>query len=197
MFSGIIEATVEVIKAEHKNGSLLLTIQKPSQWKIKPGQSIATNGTCLTVASVQETTYTTELMPETLSKTTFAKKLPNYINLERSLKVEDRLDGHFVTGHIDTVGTISSITRVHNSHEFTFTFDQEFAPLTAKKGSICIDGISLTIANSTKKSVTVHIVEYTHQHTSLSHQDVGDQVNIEFDILAKYINKSLEMYAIK
>lgn len=191
MFSGIISTISKIEKTQIKNDSLFLTIQKPKNWKIKPGDSIATNGACLTVKTINKNTYTTELMPETLDKTYFSVNYPQQVNLERSLKLSDFLDGHLVTGHIDTVGKITKITKKGNSKNYKINFNKKFAKLLADKGSVTIDGISLTVVQAKQTWLTVSLVDYTLNHTILGNKKINDPVHIEFDILAKYINKVL------
>ncbi len=191
MFTGIITQKGKVAKVVTKNGSLFLTIQTPKGWKIKEGESIATNGVCLTVKKVNTTTYTSELMSETLKNTTFGHAVSKYVNLEQSLRLSDRLSGHFVTGHIDTVGTIEKITDDGTAKIYSVSFLKSFYKLIVKKGSICIDGVSLTITDIRPGLFSVAILPYTLQKTVLGDKEVDMQVNLEFDILAKYAqNKS-------
>ena len=187
MFSGIISAIAKIEKSQMKNGSLFLTIQKPRGWRVKPGDSIATDGICLTVKSIKRNTYTTELMDETLKKTIFGKKIPKTVNVEKSLGVSSLLDGHIVQGHIDTTGKIAQIKKIGKSKLITFSYPKEFSHLIAPKGSIAIDGISLTIVEAKMGACTVSFVDYTLQHTTMGKKNVNDPVNIEFDIIAKYL----------
>ena len=189
MFSGIISAIAKIEKTSTKNGCLFLTIKKPKGWKIKPGDSIATNGTCLTVKTVNKNNYTTELMPETLDKTYFSTIYPTEVNLERSLKLSDFMDGHLVTGHIDTVGKITEIIKKGDSKIYKINFAKKFTKLLADKGSVAVDGISLTVVQTKQNWFTISLVDYTLTHTTLGQKKVGDLVHLEFDILAKYINK--------
>lgn len=186
MFTGIIQSVSRVIKHENKKGSLFLTIEKPRGWKVKPGDSIATNGACLTVIKSSPKEWQTELMTETLENTTFGKEVPEYVNLEQSLKLSDRVDGHFVTGHVDCVGKIVEITKKKSGTVFKVSFPKKFNKLVARKGSVAIDGISLTIASCGPGWLTVSLVNYSMDHTNLSKKQKGDTVNIEFDLIAKY-----------
>jgi len=189
MFTGIISSVAKIEKSEHKNGSLFFTIEKPKNWQIKIGDSIATNGICLTVIKVNQKNYVVELMPETLSKTSFSKIIPSKVNLERPLKLNDKVDGHFVLGHIDAVGKIVKITKQGKSNLYQISFPKIFAKLVVTKGSITVDGISLTIVKVFKNDFTVALMDYTLKHTTLGQKKNNDYVNLEFDILAKYFVK--------
>ena len=191
MFSGIVAAVSPIKKSEHHARSLFLTIARPQTWKIQSGDSIATDGTCLTVRDVAPQTYTTELMPETLAKTTFGRHIPRRVNLERSLRLSDRLDGHFVLGHIDAVSVIKKITIHGRSRVLRLSFPRHSRHLVAPKGSITVDGVSLTIVDVDQKWFTVSLVDYTLRHTTLGAKKKGDIVNLEFDILAKYVSKKI------
>ncbi|MBI2436894.1 MAG: riboflavin synthase [Candidatus Magasanikbacteria bacterium] len=192
MFTGIISATSKITKKEFKNDSLFLTIKKPTGWKIKCGDSIATNGACLTVKKILKDAYLTELMPETRDKTYFEKMNLEFVNLERSLKLSDRLGGHFVTGHVDAMGKIIDLKKRGKSLVFKISFPKKFAKYVAEKGSITIDGISLTVVDVGVNWFTVSLVEYTLIHTTLGMKKKTDLVHLEFDILAKYIEKQLK-----
>lgn len=189
MFSGIIKAVAQVRKAKKKNGSLFLIIEKPKGWIIKPGESIATNGVCLTVKKVNKDDYLTELMPQTLKKTSFGKQIPQKVNLEQSLRLVDKLGGHLVLGHVDAVGKMQNIIWKDTSKIYRFSFPKKFAKLIAEKGSIAVDGISLTVVDVGKDWFTVSLVDYTTRHTTLGKKKIGDLVNLEFDIIAKYLEK--------
>ncbi len=186
MFSGIVKAIAIVKKSERQRDSLTLTIATPRGWRLKPGDSVATDGACLTVAKVGRGEYQCKLMPETLSKTTFGIVAPVKVNLEASLKLSSAVDGHLVTGHIDAVGKIMNVTG-EESKVYTIQFSREFRHLIAAKGSIAVDGISLTVVDVLRDSFTVSLVEYTLSHTTLGEKGAGDLVNLEFDILAKYV----------
>ncbi|MDP3725308.1 MAG: riboflavin synthase [Nanoarchaeota archaeon] len=186
MFTGVIRAVSDVRKSEKRRGSLFLEIQKPRAWKVKIGDSVAVNGTCLTIKKIQRGMMVFELMPETLSKTTFGKIVPRAVNLELPLRLSDRLDGHFVTGHVDTVGKITDIKKRGVSKVFDISFPRKFAKLVVPKGSIAIDGVSLTIVAAFLSRFSVSLVSYTLKNTILGERKVGDVVNLEFDILAKY-----------
>lgn len=190
MFTGIIKTVAKVKKAEKQNGSLFFIIQKPQGWKIKTGDSIATDGACLTAIKVNQKNYTVELMPETLHKTSFGKKIPTAVNLEPALKLKDKVDGHFVLGHVDAIGRIEKITKQGLSLVYQISFPKSFAKLAVDKGSIAVDGISLTVVKVLKNSFTVALMAYTLNQTTLGRKKVNEPVNLEFDIIAKYLSRS-------
>lgn len=192
MFSGIISAVAKIKKVEEKKNDLFLTIQKPKGWHIKAGDSIATNGVCLTVKKVNSDSYITELMSETLSRTYFGKIKLDKVNLERPLTLSTPLDGHFVTGHVDSVGKIKEIVRIGQAKIFKIGFPKKFNKLVVEKGSITIDGISLTVVDVGSDWFTVSLVDYTLEHTTMDENKKNDLVHLEFDILAKYLNKIIK-----
>ena len=187
MFSGIISAIATIEKSQMRNGSLFLTIRKPRGWRVKPGDSIATDGVCLTAKSVKGNAYTTDLMDETLKKTIFGKKIPKTVNVEKPLGISSLLDGHMVQGHIDTTGKITRIKKIGQSKLIAFSYPKKFSRFVAPKGSIAIDGMSLTVVDANIGACTVSFVDYTLQHTTMGGKNVNDPVNIEFDIIAKYL----------
>ena len=189
MFSGIISAVSKIRKRAAKNGSLFLTVQKPKNWRIKPGDSVCSDGACLTVKKVYQDAYLTELMPETLAKTYFGLAKYDYLNLERPLKLNGALDGHLVTGHLDAMGKIKQIETQGDSKIYKINFPKKFAKYLAEKGSLAVDGISLTVVNTGSNWFTVSLVDYTLQNTAIERKKVGDLVHLEFDILAKYLEK--------
>lgn len=189
MFTGIIKAISQIQKKETTNNCLFLTIAKPLGWKIKPGDSICSDGACLTVKKVNKDNYITELMPETLDKTYFAKSNYKHINLEKSLKLNHVLDGHLVTGHVDCLGKINKITKRGNSKIYQISFPKKFAKYVAVKGCIAMDGISLTIVEAATNWFTVSLVDYTLKNTTIGRKQVGELVHLEFDIIAKYLEK--------
>ena len=189
MFSGIIKTISKIEKQEEKNKSLFLSISKPKKWKIKAGDSICTDGACLTVKKVNKETYITELMPETLNKTYFNKNNYKYVNLEKSLKLNDLLDGHLVTGHIDAIGKIEKISKQGNSKIYQISFPNKFTKYVADKGSISVDGISLTVVECKKNKFTISLVDFTLKNTTIGQKKVNDLVHLEFDIIAKYLDK--------
>jgi riboflavin synthase len=187
MFTGIIKNTTKIVSSKKKNGSLFLEFKIPSKWKLEEGESISTNGVCLTVKEIGKNSYIAELMPETLKNSTFGILTPGKVNLERSLKLGEMISGHFVTGHIDTIGEIKEIQKEGLAKIFTISFPQKFSKLITTKGSICVDGISLTVTKKTRNSFSVATLKYTLDNTNLGVLKKGDVVNLEFDILAKYL----------
>lgn len=187
MFTGIIQAVAKVKKVARRAGAMTLTIQKPRGWKLRPGQSVATNGVCLTVTTVGKNFYQTELMGETLACTTFGKSIPERVNLERSLTARSLLDGHLMLGHVDTVGTIIDLTRRHSDRRYRVAFPKKFKSLIVEKGSVAVDGVSLTIASSGSGWLQVALVDFTLCHTALKDRIENDSVNLEFDIIGKYV----------
>lgn len=188
MFTGIIEVLGKVETISEAGTNRSFWISSPFTQELKVDQSVAHNGVCLTVEAIEGNQYKVTAVAETLQKTALGAWRPGtFINLERSLLPSSRLDGHFVQGHVDGTGTCVSIADKGGSWELTFSFDERFAPLVIEKGSICINGISLTAFNVTANTVTVAVIPYTWQHTNLRHLKVGDAVNLEFDMIGKYI----------
>ncbi len=199
MFTGIIKAVAKIENKQLKNGGLFLVIQKPKSWKIKAGDSICTSGACLTVKSVGKSNYIVELMPETLAKTYFGQDSCQDVNLERPLKFGDVLDGHLVAGHVDAVGKILKITKRGATAVFKITVKKKFAKYLAEKGSVAVDGVSLTVVNSGANWFTVSVVDYTLKNTILGAKKINNPVHLEFDIMAKYLEKLIhkKLYATK
>ena len=189
MFTGIITHMAQVSARHDKTGGLVMTVQKPADWTdLELGESIATNGACLTVSKIREASYDYYLMPETLTKTAFGSKVPERVNLERSLSAEDRFGGHFMQGHVDDVGTVAKIDQ-HNGYTISVEFPADFAELVIYKGSIAINGASLTVASVQGNILTVALIPHTLEHTTLGSLKPGDKVNLEFDMLGKYVAK--------
>ena len=189
MFTGIIQTIARVKQHEHQNGSLVLTIATPVKWKIKLGDSIATNGVCLTVTKIGRGWYQTELMAETLGRTTFGRHVPDKVNLERPLRPIDFLDGHIVQGHVDCVGQIAEFGV--RSSELRVHFPKKYSKLVIEKGSIAIDGISLTVVDVGRDWFSVALIPFTLTHTTLGNKRGGDAVNLEFDVVGKYVQRLL------
>ncbi len=192
MFTGIISSSAKILSVSHANGGMLITIPTPKGWKVKVGDSITVNGVCSTakkVAAKIEFFY----MPETLAKSAAGSlKVGDVVNLEQSMRASDRLDGHIVQGHVDTVGKINKITERGDSYVLEVSpvlKDKSLMKLLAPKGSITIDGISLTVVDVLKNSFTVNLIPYTWEVTDLHTKKIGDLVNLEFDVLAKYIKR--------
>jgi riboflavin synthase len=194
MFTGIIEA-VGVVKEVISTGSnKTYWIQSPLSSSLKIDQSIAHNGVCLTVEEIHEDLHKVTAVKETLNKTELYQWQPGtIINLEKSLLPSSRLDGHFVQGHVDTVGWCKEIADKNGSWEYQFSFPKKFASLVIEKGSICLNGISLTIYDIKKRSFKLAVIPYTYTHTNLQNIKEGDAVNLEFDMLGKYILRRLSL----
>ncbi|MDQ3681993.1 MAG: riboflavin synthase [Bacteroidota bacterium] len=188
MFTGIIEAT-GIMKEIIKNGSnRTFWIQSILSSSFKRDQSISHNGVCLTVEETKQNMHRVTAIKETITKTNLKKWQPEtVINLERSLLPSSRLDGHFVQGHIDTTGVCEKIKDRKGSWEFSFSFSKKFSPLIIEKGSICINGISLTAFDVKKNSFKIAVIPYTYQHTNLQFLKQKDDVNLEFDMIGKYM----------
>jgi riboflavin synthase len=190
MFTGIIEQ-LGVIKSVSKKGTnVTLTVEAELASELKVDQSLSHNGVCLTIEAIEGNTYQVTAIEETLLKTTLGLwEVGSLINLERCLKFDGRLDGHFVQGHVDTVGTCIGYVEKDGSWEYTIEFDKKFTTLIIEKGSISLNGISLTIFNVTENTFTVAIIPYTYTHTNMQTLIVGQKVNLEFDVVGKYVNK--------
>ena len=190
MFSGIIEVLEKPIKVEKKPDSLRLTLPVPSQWNVQLGDSISLDGTCCTVETLNGSEMTFFLMAETLKKTTFgAYREDHEINMEKPLTLNTLIGGHLVSGHVDTVGTVQSVEENAESKTLSFSIQPEFTKYIIYKGSICINGVSLTVVSVDEKSFRVSLIPYTLEHTNLGSLKNGDSVNIEIDLIAKYLEK--------
>ena len=191
MFTGIIEEIGKISRMQKTGLSrrIAITAQKVLE-DIHIGDSIAVNGVCLTVVKFTQTEFEAEVMPETVSRTTFANaKVGDRVNLERAMRLQDRVSGHFVTGHIDGVGKIQKLLRSRDKFEIEFSVSQDLLRAIVSKGSIAIDGISLTVVAVTPRSFSVSLIPFTGEQTTLGSKAVGSLINIETDILAKYIKK--------
>lgn len=190
MFTGIVEELGRVIAIKRGSGISLLEIEAVLvSTDAKIGDSIAVNGACLTVAAKDKLSF--GVMPETLSKTNLGElKFGDKVNLERALKVGDRLSGHFVTGHIDCVGVVKDRRQEKNNTCFEIEVACGFMPLVVSKGSVCIDGISLTVVEKKPRGFTVYIIPHTLKSTTLGFRRHSSKVNVEFDILAKYLRSN-------
>ncbi|TCJ17628.1 riboflavin synthase [Flaviaesturariibacter flavus] len=194
MFTGIIEAfgTVREVAGQGANKSFWL--QSPLAAELKVDQSLAHNGVCLTVEELRGDHYRVTAVAETLEKTNLHEWGPGtLVNLERSLLPSSRLDGHFVQGHVDSTGICEAIDDRQGSWELRFWFPKAFAPLVIEKGSIALNGVSLTVFDVRKKHFTVAIIPYTYAHTNLHTLGEGSLVNLEFDLIGKYLQRSLRL----
>ncbi|SEB61121.1 riboflavin synthase alpha chain [Maribacter dokdonensis] len=190
MFTGIIETLGKVTALEPKGGNLDITIASSLTPELKIDQSVAHNGVCLTVVSLTDTTYTVTAIAETLNKTNLdTLKINDTVNLERAMILGSRLDGHIVQGHVDQTGECTSVREDSGSWIFSFTYDAATGNPTIEKGSITIDGTSLTVVNSGKNTFEVAIIPYTYEHTRFNTYQPGTIVNLEFDVIGKYVAK--------
>ena len=194
MFTGIIETTATIAAVAHEGTNYHFTINSNITNQLKIDQSVAHNGVCLTVVKIEGDNYTVTAVAETINKTSLGDwQQGDVVNLERALKAGDRLDGHFVQGHVDTTGTCIEKQTLDGSWLFRFRFPALFAALIIEKGSICINGVSLTIFNIGRDEFTVTIIPYTYEHTNFSTLEEGDRVNLEFDVLGKYAQRMWEL----
>ncbi len=194
MFTGIIEAFGEIkdILIDQSNRVFYIKSELASQLKID--ESVSHNGICLTVENIENDIYRITAIDETLKKTNAANwKKADLINLERPMKINDRLDGHIVQGHVDGTGICIDKKDKEGSSEFTFEYDEKFAPLIIEKGSICVNGVSLTAFDVSNNHFTVAIIPYTFSHTNFHLLDKIDVVNLEFDILGKYVQRMMNI----
>ncbi len=192
MFSGIIEGLGEVMSIQKEQGNLHISVKAPFTQELKIDQSVAHNGVCLTVTHIQNDTYKVTAIDETLQKTNIGLlNGGDMVNLERCLKVGDRLDGHIVQGHVDQRAVCTHLEETDGSWTYTFQYDSSKGNVTVEKGSVCVNGVSLTVVNSKADSFSVCIIPYTYEHTNFKTLHPGSIVNIEFDILGKYIARLL------
>ena len=190
MFTGIVRTVKKVKNVKKEESSLFLEIEKPTNFSIKPGASVSTNGVCLTVTKVLGDSYTTELMKATVEITSFGEQLPQWVNLEPSVKAGEPMDGHFVLGHVDAIGTIEKLERDNRTMSVLISHPKEYSPMVVSKGSITIDGVSLTVADCPEGKILVNLVDYTIGGTTFKYAKEGNKVNIEYDILGKYLLKN-------
>ena len=198
MFSGIIEETAKVVAIEHEQDNIHITMECSFVDELKIDQSVAHNGVCLTVVRKEGNTFTTTAMRETLERSNLGLLKPgSLVNLERSMLMNGRLDGHIVQGHVDQTAVCTQVEDANGSWYYTFEypFNAEMAKqgyVTVEKGSVCVNGVSLTVCNSQPNSFQVDIIPYTHEHTNFCQIEAGTVVNIEFDIVGKYISRMMQ-----
>ena len=189
MFTGIIENTAVLINIQENNNNLDLFFKTDLLSELKIDQSLSHNGVCLTVVDISNESYVVNVIKETLQKSNLGTlKIGDFVNVERSVQMNSRLDGHIVQGHVDQIGVCNSIEEQGGSYFMTFKYEPS-ANITVEKGSVCVNGISLTVVNSMPNSFSVAIIPYTWENTNLKDVQVGGSVNLEFDILGKYIAK--------
>ena len=190
MFTGIIETlgTIQEIKKDKDN--IHITVDSLITNELKIDQSVAHNGVCLTVVRIEGTTYTVTAIDETIQKTNLSSwRVGDHVNLERAMKLGDRLDGHIVQGHVDQTGMCTAVKETNGSWAYTFEYDEGLGNITIEKGSITVNGVSLTVVNSKKNQFSVAIIPYTHEHTNFHDFEVGTKINLEFDVIGKYVSR--------
>jgi riboflavin synthase len=195
MFTGIIE-TLGIIKDLKKdNDNIHITVSSVVTHELKIDQSVAHNGVCLTVIAINNDEYTVTAIRETIEKTNLGDwEIGDLINLERGMRLGDRLDGHIVQGHVDQAGVCKSIEEANGSWYFTFEYDSKLNNITIEKGSITVNGVSLTIVNSKENEFSVAIIPFTFEHTNFKNVKIGTKINLEFDVVGKYIAR---LYSLK
>ena len=190
MFTGIVEAIGEVTDLKPENSNLHITIKSDISSELKIDQSVSHNGVCLTVVDITDGSYTVTAIDETLKKSNIgALKVGDAINLERAMKLGDRLDGHIVQGHVDQTAICENIVSENGSWVFSFSYDSALGNVTIEKGSITVNGVSLTVVDSNANSFSVAIIPYTYEHTNFKNLNKGDRANLEFDVLGKYVKR--------
>jgi len=193
MFTGIIETLGQLTNVMSDRGNLHVTIESEISDELKIDQSVSHNGVCLTVVRVEEGQHVVTAIEETLLKSNLGiLKKGDFINLERCMQMNGRLDGHIVQGHVDQTAKCTLVKQLEGSWEFTFMYDAAPGNVTVEKGSICVNGISLTVINSHENSFSVAIIPYTYEHTNMNYLKEGDTVNLEFDIIGKYVARLMK-----
>ena len=189
MFTGIIEHIGEVVSLQKEAENLHISMRTPITHELKIDQSVAHNGVCLTVVAIEGDVYTVTVIQESLQKTNLGDlQVGDQVNIERCMKLGDRLDGHLVQGHVDQTAKCVDVVEIDGSWYYTFSHEN-LGNITVEKGSICVNGVSLTVVNSQADSFSVAIIPYTYKHTNFHNFKIGTIVNLEFDILGKYIVK--------
>lgn len=193
MFTGIIETLGKITRLKHEHGNLHITVASSISNELKIDQSVAHNGVCLTVIALADGTHTVTAIEETLNKTNLGTlKTGDLVNLERCMQMNARLDGHIVQGHVDQTANCIGFKALEGSWVYTFEYEAAQGNVTVEKGSICINGISLTVVNSKLNSFSVAIIPYTFEHTNLQQVKEGSVVNLEFDIIGKYVARLMQ-----
>ena len=193
MFTGIIEEIGKIVRIECEQSNLHLYVKSSFTNELKIDQSVAHNGVCLTVVAIDGDVYQVTAIAETLAKTHLGNlQVGDAVNLERGMLLNTRLDGHIVQGHIDQTGTCSAIQEEAGSTRFTFQYDPSTGNVVIEKGSITVNGVSLTVVDATRDSFSVAVIPYTLAHTNLQHLQIGSIVNLEFDVIGKYISRLMQ-----
>jgi riboflavin synthase len=195
MFTGIIETTGRVASLQKEGSNVHFTIASDISSQLKVDQSLSHNGVCLTVTALGDGTHTVTAVEETLQRSNLGKLQPgDTLNLERAMRSDGRLDGHIVQGHVDTTGVCTGVEELDGSWYFHFEYAPNPDHLLVDKGSVCVNGVSLTVVNPTEKTFSVAIIPYTYEHTNFNAIRPGDTVNLEFDIIGKYIARYVRLY---
>ena len=193
MFTGIIETLGRLTDISSERGNLHFTIESEISSELKIDQSVSHNGVCLTVVNVDSRKHVVTAIEETLLKSNLdSLRVGDFLNLERCMQMNGRLDGHIVQGHVDQTAICIDVRELQGSWEYTFDYDSAAGNVTVEKGSICVNGISLTVINSQANSFSVAIIPYTFEHTNMQYLKNGDNVNLEFDIIGKYVARLIE-----
>ena len=193
MFTGIIEEIGKIVRIEREQANLHLYVKSSFTNELKIDQSVAHNGVCLTVVAIDGDIYQVTAIAETLAKTHLGSlQVGDAVNLERGMLLNTRLDGHIVQGHIDQTGTCSAIQEEAGSTRFTFQYDPSTGNVVIEKGSITVNGVSLTVVDATRDSFSVAVIPYTLEHTNLQHLQIGSIVNLEFDVIGKYVARLMQ-----
>ena len=195
MFSGIVETTGKIVKIEKYQQNIDFTVSCPFQSELSIDQSVAHNGVCLTVVKLTKDGYVVTAMQETLNRSNLGLlKVGDYVNLERSMRPDSLLDGHIVQGHVDQTGICTKVEDASGSTYYTIEYDANQGNITVEKGSVSVNGVSLTVCNSQNGKFRVAIIPYTFENTNFKYIKEGDKVNLEFDIIVKYIQKIAANY---
>lgn len=193
MFTGIIEEIGKIVRIEREQANLHLYVKSSFTNELKIDQSVAHNGVCLTVVAIDGDVYQVTAIAETLAKTHLGNlQVGDAVNLERGMLLNTRLDGHIVQGHIDQTGTCSAIQEEAGSTRFTFEYNPSTGNVVIEKGSITVNGVSLTVVDATRDSFSVAVIPYTLAHTNLQHLQIGNIVNLEFDVIGKYVARLMQ-----
>ena len=188
MFTGIIETLGVIQEIKKEKDNIHITVNSSITSELRIDQSVAHNGISLTVVALNDTFYTVTAIDETIKKTNLGSwQEGDSVNLERAMKLGDRLDGHIVQGHVDQTGTCIAAEETNGSWSYTFEYDETLHNITSEKGSITVNGVSLTVVNSNKNQFSVAIIPYTHEHTNFNSFKVGTKINLEFDVIGKYV----------
>ena len=191
MFTGIIECMATVVKIEKNKGNLDISLKSGITTELKIDQSLCHNGVCLTVVDIDNDVYTVNVISESIERSNFGEIIPgDAVNIERSMSVNSRFDGHIVQGHVDEVAVCTEVSETNGSWKYVFKHSKN--NITVEKGSITINGVSLTVVDSTENSFSVAIIPYTYNNTNFKQINVGTKVNLEFDIIGKYISKMIK-----